>query len=114
MDKMVFVTGDVKDRIEGRKAALLRFGVGSGVILPTVKSFGSQEGKKGFEQLKRYVSSEAFEVIVLDGFALALKDDEIKEITIWLNDHATAPGFPQLLFLGEGRERFSELKAVTL
>ncbi len=114
MGNVIFLSSDVKEKLEGRKAALIRFGMGSGFFLPTTKNFGPLEGKKGFEQLKRYVSSEAFEVIVLDGFASALKDEEIEDVVVWLNDHASEPRFPQLFFLGEGRERFSSLKAESL
>jgi len=109
MSKLICLEGDVKPFLDGKKSALLCFGQGRGLFLQPKKAFGEKEGKKGYEQLKRYVSSEAFQVIVLDGFASALEEECLDEVAIWLKDHSALPSFPVLLFLGGGCERLKGL-----
>ena len=61
MKKIVFYDGDVKAFINGRKAVLLKFGP-SELVLDGVltKMFSKQDAKRGFEQIKRFISSASF------------------------------------------------------
>ncbi len=113
MNKILFFEGDVPAFTEGKKTALLRFSDNS-LTLPAVltKDFTGMDAKRGFEQLKRFVSSASFEVIVLDGFAPALSVSSHKDdIIMWLNDHSSEPDFPTLLITGGGGELLSGLCA---
>lgn len=113
MKKILLFEGDAAAFISGRKAALLRFSDNaltlSGVL---AKDFTGMDARRGFEQLKRFVSSASFEVIVLDGFAPALSVSSHKEdIIMWLNDHSSEPDFPTLLITGGGGELLPGLNA---
>lgn len=111
MKKIVFYDGDVKAFINGRKAVLLKFGP-SELVLDGVltKMFLKQDAKRGFEQIKRFISSASFEVMVLDGFAEALENSSFKEeIIIWLNDHQSNDDFPFIAITGGGKGKFPNL-----
>ncbi|MDT4762381.1 cob(I)yrinic acid a,c-diamide adenosyltransferase [Sphaerochaeta sp. PS] len=58
--------------------------------------------KKGWEQVKRWISTSAFDLIVLDEFTytLTLGYLDAKEICLWLADHKAQKGFPHLVITG--------------
>ncbi|MGN0905749.1 MAG: hypothetical protein ACI4NM_01260 [Bullifex sp.] len=113
MKKILFFEGDAAAFLEGKKAALLRFSDNAPVLTGVLtKDFTGMDAKRGFEQLKRFVSSAAFDAIVLDGFAPALSSSSHKdEIIMWLNDHSSEPDFPMLLITGGGGELLPGLNA---
>lgn len=111
MKKIVFYEGDIKAFVNGRKAVLLKFGP-SELVLEGVltKVFSGQDAKKGFEQIKRFISSASFEVMVLDGFADVLENSSYKEeIIIWLNDHQSNDDFPHIAITGGVKGKFPNL-----
>ena len=113
MSKIVFKDDDLENLIVNKKSALLRFGE-SNLVLPGIltKSFSSSDAKKGFEMLKRYISSASFDVIILDGFALSLASSSYKDdIIVWLNDHQENDDFPLLIITRGGKEEVGNLKA---
>ena len=113
MKKIIYKDDNIENLIQNKKCALLRFGE-STLVLPGVltKSFLLNEAKKGFEMLKRYISSASFDVIILDCFAHSLATSSYKdEIIIWLNDHQSNDDFPLLVITKGGREELVNLIA---
>jgi cob(I)alamin adenosyltransferase len=57
---------------------------------------------KGWEQVKRWISTSSFDLIVLDEFtyALTLGYLDTKEVCLWLADHKQKEGFPHLVITG--------------
>ena len=113
MKKIIFKNDDIKSLVEGKKCARLSFGL-SDIVLEGVltKHFSSADTKKGFEMLKRYVSSSSFDVIVLDGFGHSLASSSYKDdIIIWLNDHQCNDDFPLLIITGGGQAELPNLIA---
>lgn len=58
--------------------------------------------KKGWEQVKRWVSTAMFDMIVLDEFTytLSLGYLETEQVCTWLADHKDKEGFPHLVITG--------------
>ncbi|MGE4583780.1 MAG: cob(I)yrinic acid a,c-diamide adenosyltransferase [Sphaerochaeta sp.] len=58
--------------------------------------------KKGWEQVKRWISTSSFDLIVLDEFTytLSLGYLDTQEICSWLVDHRNKEGFPHLVITG--------------
>lgn len=57
---------------------------------------------KGWEQVKRWISTSSFDLIVLDEFTytLSLGYLDTEEICRWLSDHKQKKGFPHLVITG--------------
>ncbi len=57
---------------------------------------------KGWEQVKRWISTSAFDLIVLDEFTYALTLGYLDTETVchWLADHKAEKGFPHLVITG--------------
>jgi cob(I)alamin adenosyltransferase len=60
------------------------------------------ECRKGWEQVKRWISTGAFDMIVLDEFtyALSLGLVDSGEVLMWIEDHRGKSGFPHLVITG--------------
>ena len=58
--------------------------------------------KRGWEQVKRWISASAFDLIVLDEFTytLALGYLDTLEVCTWIADHRVKEGFPHLVVSG--------------
>lgn len=58
--------------------------------------------QKGWEQVKRWISSASFDLIVLDEFTytLSLGYLETEQICAWLAEHKRQEGFPHLVITG--------------
>lgn len=104
MSKIAFYKGDgdISSFTTAYKSAMIKFEGGLLFPLPLTKRFAAGEEKKGYEQLKRWVSSSAFSLIVLDGFgdAFALMNDKA-EVVKWISEHSSEPDFPFLLITGK-------------
>lgn len=101
MNKLVVLEGnDIKAVTERTKCALLRFANGTGAVLMPMKSFLEGEEKKGWEQLKRWVSAASFGAIFLDGFAKAFPQMDKGEVLSWFDGHLDEPDCPLLIVLG--------------
>lgn len=103
-----FIKQDPEKLDSGEYAVLKNLGV-------TWKQFGAgftwEEGnaernallaKRGWEQVKRWISSRAFDFILLDEFTytLLLGYLQVDEVCTWLRDHRTQEGFPHLVISG--------------
>ncbi len=57
---------------------------------------------KGWEQVKRWISTSAFDLIVLDEFTytLSLGYLDAEAVCLWLADHKAEKGFPHLVITG--------------
>ncbi|MBI9095050.1 MAG: cob(I)yrinic acid a,c-diamide adenosyltransferase [Sphaerochaeta sp.] len=57
---------------------------------------------KGWEQVKRWISTSSFDLIVLDEFtyALSLGYLDTEDVCLWLADHKQKKGFPHLVITG--------------
>jgi len=57
---------------------------------------------KGWEQVKRWISTSSFDLIVLDEFTytLSLGYLDTEEVCRWLADHKQKKGFPHLVITG--------------
>jgi cob(I)alamin adenosyltransferase len=62
--------------------------------------------KRGWEQVKRWISASAFDLIVLDEFTytLALGYLDTEEVCTWIADHRSKEGFPHLVVSAERPE----------
>lgn len=58
--------------------------------------------KQGWQQVKRWISSASFDLIVLDEFTytLSLGYLDCEEVCLWLQDHKDKEGFPHLVITG--------------
>ncbi|ADY13782.1 cob(I)yrinic acid a,c-diamide adenosyltransferase [Sphaerochaeta globosa] len=58
--------------------------------------------KRGWEQVKRWISASAFDVIVLDEFTYTLNFGylDTDEVCTWISDHRSKEGFPHLVISG--------------
>ncbi len=58
--------------------------------------------KKGWQQIKRWISASSFDLILLDEFTytLSLGYLDIQEVCIWIADHKEKDGFPHLVITG--------------
>lgn len=106
MGKIFYFTGagDVSQLGSVYKLAAIRFASGTLMPLPLTKRFSEGEEKKGYEQLKRWVSSAAFSLIVLDGFGDAFSAMDKADVVKWLTEHEDEPDFPLLLITGKAVE----------
>lgn len=70
-------------------------------ILPgqgiTLKKFKGEDALKAWNQLKRWISSQAFEQIIVVG---GLDFFPVDMVYDWLFDHKSKKGFPKLIFSG--------------
>ena len=57
---------------------------------------------KGWEQVKRWISTSSFDLIVLDEFTYTLNLGYLNtdEVCLWLADHKQKKGFPHLVITG--------------
>ena len=62
------------------------------------KSFKSEDYKKAWNQLKRWVSSESFEQVIVTGGLDFFPSDLVYD---WLFDHKSKKGFPKMIFSGK-------------
>lgn len=62
------------------------------------KSFQSSDYKKAWNQLKRWVSSESFEEVIITGGLDCFPSDLVFD---WLFDHKSKKGFPKMIFSGK-------------
>ena len=97
----IIYKGKVDSTLFSGVKAMLTFDDGNDLGIANVKHFSFDEARKGFEQLKRWVSTGAFDTLVLKGFVGALENANKKHILEWLEDHLTEPDFPTLIFIGE-------------
>lgn len=103
-----FIKGDPHLLDSGEYRSALKLGV-------VWKSFGSgftwvgdnektnaSLAVKGWEQVKRWISTSSFDLIVLDEFTytLSLGYLDTKEVCLWLADHRAEKGFPHLVITG--------------
>jgi len=60
--------------------------------------------KKGWEQVKRWVSTSMFDMIVLDEFTYTLNLGylDVEQVCTWIGDHKDKEGFPHLVITGRG------------
>ncbi len=58
--------------------------------------------KKGWQQVKRWISSASYDLIVLDEFTytLSLGYLDCEEVCLWLADHKNKEGFPHIVITG--------------
>ena len=65
-------------------------------------AINAQLAKKGWQQVKRWISSGSFDLIVLDEFTytLSLGYLDSNEVCAWLDDHRRNDGFPHLVITG--------------
>ncbi len=101
MDKLIYLErNEIEKLANDKKCAIISFD--SDFILQGVliKKFSKEEGSKGFEQLKRWLSVSSFEVIVLSGFEKALPYIDKAHILEWIEDHSKEWGFPFLVLEG--------------
>ena len=92
MAKIVVYEGlDIRKDIIGRKAAVIDYNAGfsdmDGVI---VKSFAKNEASQAFSQMKRWISSASFDILVFSGFLEAFSDFGDDDILFWIKDHVDA------------------------
>ena len=98
----IIYKGDVDSALFSGAKAMLTFDEnGNELRSANVKYFSFDEARKGFEQLKRWVSTGAFDTIILKGFVDALENANKNHILEWLEDHSSEPDFPTLIFIGE-------------
>ena len=103
-----FIKGDPAVLDSGEYKTALQLGI-------TWKHFGSgftwvgdnaatnaQLAKKGWEQVKRWISTTAFDLIVLDEFTYALAYGylDTEQVCTWIEDHKGKEGFPHLVITG--------------
>ncbi len=103
-----FIKQDPKVLGSGEYAVALQLGV-------TWKQFGAgftwegendklnaELAKRGWEQVKRWISASAFDMIVLDEFTytLSLGYLDTDEVCTWIADHRGKDGFPHLVISG--------------
>ncbi len=113
-----FIKQDPQKLDSGEYRSLVKLGV-------TWKQFGAgftwegendklnaQLAKQGWEQVKRWISSASYDLIVLDEFTytLTLGYLDVEEICTWLSDHKAKEGFPHLVITG--RDAPSRLIAI--
>jgi cob(I)alamin adenosyltransferase len=62
----------------------------------------AQLAAKGWEQIKRWISTGAFTMILLDEFTytLTLGYLDTEQVCLWLEDHKGKEGFPHLVITG--------------
>lgn len=92
MAKIVVYEGlDIRNDIIGRKAALIDYDTGfsdmEGVL---VKSFAKGEASQAFSQMKRWISSASFDILVFSGFSEAFSDFGDDDVLFWIKDHVDA------------------------
>jgi cob(I)alamin adenosyltransferase len=60
------------------------------------------ECRKGWEQVKRWISTGVFDMIILDEFTYALSMGLVDpdEVLMWIADHKGKSGFPHLVITG--------------
>ena len=103
-----FIKGDPLKLDSGEYKTALQLGI-------TWKHFGSgftwigdnaetnaQLASKGWEQVKRWISTGAFDLIVLDEFTYTLAYGylDTEQICTWIEDHKGKEGFPHLVITG--------------
>ena len=102
MRRIYIYKGNVEDLDLSTVKAMISFAQTSAVKgIATVKSFSSDEARKGLEQLKRWVSTGSFRTVVLEGFVSALEKGNTSHILEWIEDHSSEPDFPTLLLVGD-------------
>jgi hypothetical protein len=102
MKKLITATREeIPSLLEGKKSAIMAFGTPLFVPGVMLKTFSATDGKKGFEQLKRWCSTASFEVVVLSAFDEAFKNLDRAHASEWLKDHAAEPDFPLIVVEGE-------------
>ncbi len=90
-----------KGLIKGKKSALINFETTLNLEVAISKTYSQEDARKGFEQLKRWCSTSAFEVIVLANFPAMLPFMDKAHVLEWLSDHASEWEFPTLVMVGE-------------
>jgi len=103
-----FIKGDPQSLDIGEYRTAMQLGV-------VWKSFGSgftwvgdnartnaELAIKGWEQVKRWISTSSFDLIVLDEFTypLSLGYLDTEDVCLWLADHKQKKGFPHLVITG--------------
>ena len=103
-----FIKGDPQSLDSGEYRTAIQLGV-------VWKSFGSgftwvgdnaktnaELAIKGWEQVKRWISTSSFDLIVLDEFTytLSLGYLDTESVCTWLRDHKSEKGFPHLVITG--------------
>ncbi len=103
-----FIKGDPQSLDSGEYRTALKLGVvwknfGSGFTWVGDNAKTNAElALKGWEQVKRWISTSAFDLIVLDEFTytLSLGYLDAEEVCHWLEDHKVGKGFPHLVITG--------------
>ncbi len=103
MNKIICYTGVVDTETFRSVKAEIDFGnPGKQTGIVNRKTYSESEIRKGFEQLKRWVSTGAFKAIVLANFFTALKRfDSNGHILEWVSEHSEEPDFPLLIVLDQ-------------
>lgn len=73
----------------------VQLNLGSGIAF---KQYKSNEPSKAWNQLKRWISSQSFDQIIVVGGLDCFPTDMVYD---WLFDHKSKKGFPKLIFSGE-------------
>lgn len=103
-----FIKGDPQSLDSGEYRTAIKLGVvwknfGSGFtwVGDNAKT-NADLAIKGWEQVKRWISTSSFDLIVLDEFTytLSLGYLDVEEICLWLTDHKHKKGFPHLVITG--------------
>lgn len=105
MQKIVIYEGDAFARLlSSYHGALLSIGPDAlSLSVKTRKVFSEGAALQAWEQLKRWISTGAFSLIILEHFTDAFSALDEKDVSIWLKDHSSEPDFPSLVMTGNAR-----------
>lgn len=87
MDKIYLYDGDdVEKVLESVKSAVLSFS--SEPMKSSVMTKIASDRESGISQIKRWISTSSFRLILIEDLSLAFKDKDITSFMLWLKDHA--------------------------
>ncbi len=81
------------------------------------KSFKSEDAGKGLEQLKRWVSTGAFQTVVIEDLYNALEKGAKEHVSEWISDHIPEPDSPSLVLVEDAENPqflFKTIEAKTI
>lgn len=93
MDKIYLYDGaDLDVLLKNTKSAILSFSETPMMTDTLLKRAESVDG--GVSQIKRWISTSSFSLIVIEDLSLAFRDRDVSQFLFWLKDHAEDFGGP--------------------